>query len=107
MDFKKPNIPIIDKPKEEVKKEVPKTMLEALQQGGYSLEQTKQELINNGLTDRESNAFIDIFVNQIHYSEVAKKYSIKLTELMTLHSKFSILAIRYGVDANKIINMLK
>lgn len=107
MVFKKMDLPKIEKPKDDDINKPTKTMMELLQEGGYTLIQTKEELLRNGLTERESMAFIDIFVNGKHYTQVAKEYNIQLTELMTLHSKFSILAKRYGVDPNKIINMLK
>lgn len=107
--FKKINDTQIKKPNE-IKQETPKqpkTMLELLQEKNYTTENVMQELKLNGLTERESNAFIDIFVNGMHYTQVSSKYSIQFTEVMTLHSKFSILARKYGVDPNKIISMLR
>ena len=104
--FKKIEVPKVEKPSE-LKKEAPKTMVELLKEKNFTVDTVIQELKQNGLTDRESSAFVDIFVNNVHYSRVAEKYSIQFTEVLTLHNKFSILARKYGFDPNLIIKLLK
>lgn len=107
MAFIKKQIPVIDKPKEEIKENPSKTLIESFKENGYTEEQLKEVLLKNGLTEREIKIFIEIFLYNVPFAELIPKHKIVLQEVNLLLSKFKILASRNGYSAEKIINKLK
>lgn len=107
--FKKISTELINKPKEnDLKKSEPQpAIIDVLKNRGYSVTHIQDELTQFGLNKRESDAFIDIFVNGLHYTEVKAKYSIQPFELIGLKYKFETLVTKCGFNPNQIIGMFK
>jgi len=108
--FKKLDIPQIKKPEDEKNKKVK----EILEEKGITLENVLQDLQRMGtinpmlrLTEKETNLFVDVFFNQIHWKEAGQKHNVGIGEVFQLKNKFELIAKANGIDPNKIINLLK
>jgi hypothetical protein len=91
-----------------------KTIKETLSEKGITLENLIHDLERMGnidprikLTDKEKNLFIDVFYNQVHWTEAGKKHNVGIGEVFQMKNKFELIAKINGIDPNLIINLLK